>query len=182
MSPRSLSPPLVWVGAALGMCAFLVAVAGCDATGTSSETIGVTANTEPVDRCPAVSFDESAPRLDATIKLAVDTVKAGSNFEGTATFTNDGSESTVFLHSGTVYALLYQAGTDTIVAVPAETYAQMPALGLEVPAHGSASLPLLGGTIPCGPDARDVLPPGKYDVRFPLATHLSEPTTITVTD
>ncbi len=150
----------------LRICLLLVVIAGCGPTGASPETIGVTANTEPVEQCPAISFDDSAPRLDATIKLTADTVKAGSNFEGTAVFTNDGSEPAGFLHSGTIYTLLYKPGTDTIVAIPAQTYAQMPALGLAVPVHGEA----------------DVLPAGTYEVRFPLATHLSEPAAITVTN
>jgi len=164
------------------MCLVLVVLASCDQTGTmGSETIGGTASSEPFDRCPVISFDDSGPRLEATVALEVDTVPAGSNFEGTAVFTNDGAETVDFPHTGTVYAWLYEPGADVIVAVPTLTYAELPGLALAVPAHGEASLPLLGGTTPCGPDAPDVLPAGTYDVRFGLVTHLSEPVAITVT-
>lgn len=170
--------------AGLAVSLLLIAVTGCDRTDTSDSapTVETVINSAPVDECPVFAFDTSAPRLDATIVLEADTVTAGSGFEGTVVFSNDGSESVGFPNNGTVIAALFEPGTETVVGTPIVSYIIAPAYSLDVPAHGTAELPLIGGTTPCGPDAPDVLPAGTYDVRFALVTNLSDPVTISVTD
>jgi hypothetical protein len=183
-SARTVPRSRLGVRAALALSLLLIAVTGCGQTDTSdpAPVLETVTNSAPVDKCPVFGFDTSAPRLDATIMLETDTVTAGSGIEGTAVFSNDGSESVYFPNEGTVIAALFEPGTKTVVATPVVTYIIAPVYSLEVPAHGTAELPLIGGATPCGPDAPDVLPAGTYDVRFALVTGLSDPVTISVTN
>jgi hypothetical protein len=168
-----------WVTTVAAVFLGITSVAACSLSGSSDAGLSA----ERAARCPVIDCDTTAPPLDAAISLDDDTVQSGATFSGMVTFTNTGEETVYFPYNGsTVQGTLFAPGTDTPVAVYTEPVTAA-ADGLAVPAGGSATLSLVGGTVPCGPDAAPGrLPVGKYDVRIPLVTHLSDPVSMAVTE